>query len=221
MTGTEVFLFHLVVAFFAGLLIWAAASDFRRYTIPNSISFAIAGLYPAYVLSATNSGIAVDWLASLVVAAAAFFVGVILFVLRLVGGGDVKLFAAVSLWAGTSYFMMFLVTTAIAGGLLSAMVVFAVRLARPMPSFSRAVLATSPDMASNPDREETGREKEGKTGMNAGADPQEGAGTSGTDQEMEGEAIGKKPVPYGVAIALGGLYVASALLSAGAGKMPM
>ena len=36
---------------FAGLLIAAAASDWRNLTVPNSYSLALAGLFPSYVLA--------------------------------------------------------------------------------------------------------------------------------------------------------------------------
>jgi prepilin peptidase CpaA len=47
-----------------------------------------------------------------------FGAGLVLFNFRLLGGGDVKLLTAVSLWAGLGTVWAMLVTTAIAGGLL-------------------------------------------------------------------------------------------------------
>src|SRR3546814_16662010 len=49
----------------------------------------------------------------------AIALGFLLFALRLCGGGDVKLFAAVSLWAGPSLFIPFAYYTALAGGLMA------------------------------------------------------------------------------------------------------
>lgn len=154
---------------FAGLLIAAAASDWRNLIVPNSYSLALAGLYPSYVLA---SGGGVDWIGSLTYAGVAFAVGFLLFVLRTFGGGDVKLFAAVALWAGPAYFVPMLFYTTVAGGLLAGGMWFRYRL-------SRTVLPVSLVVAPH-----------------------------GTD-------FSKQPMPYAVAIAVGGLYVALQLLSGG------
>ena len=45
-------------------------------------------------------------------------VGVLLFARELVGGGDVKLIAALSLWAGLEHFAMFALVTTLTGGIL-------------------------------------------------------------------------------------------------------
>src|SRR3546814_2742916 len=85
---------------FAGLLIAAAASDWRSLTIPNRYSLAIVALFPSYMLVTGNA----DWAMHLALGSGAFALGFLLFALRLCGGGDVQLFAAVSLWAGPSLF---------------------------------------------------------------------------------------------------------------------
>ena len=51
--------------------------------------------------------------------AAVFAVGVGLFVLKLTGGGDVKLLAATALWAGTERVLGLLLVMALAGGVLA------------------------------------------------------------------------------------------------------
>jgi prepilin peptidase CpaA len=43
----------------------------------------------------------------------------VLFALKRIGGGDVKLMAATALWAGADYGIDFLLLTALAGGVLS------------------------------------------------------------------------------------------------------
>lgn len=116
MTTASSLINHVVLLIFAGLLIWAAVSDIRTYKIPNTISLLIAGIYPAHVLSSTAG---VDWLGGLGVGAAVLGVGFIIFALRIIGGGDVKLAAATALWAGPEMIAEFLLLTALAGGLLS------------------------------------------------------------------------------------------------------
>jgi prepilin peptidase CpaA len=48
-----------------------------------------------------------------------FLAGIGLFAARALGGGDVKLLAAAALWAGPDHFTLFLLTTALAGGVLA------------------------------------------------------------------------------------------------------
>ena len=151
---------------FAGLLIAAAASDWRSLTIPNRYSLAVVALFPSYVIA---SGGAADWVLHLAFAGAAFGIGFLLFTLRLCGGGDVKLFAAVTLWAGPPLILPLVFYTGIAGGLIALALCVHHRLQRS------GVPASVPQ----------GRGEEG---------------------------FGKQPMPYAVAIAGGGLFVALQLL---------
>lgn len=107
---------------FVALLAAAAVEDLRRLIIPNRLPLAIAGLFPAYALSAPAP---VDWIGALAVAGPALAVGFVLFSLRYAGGGDVKLFAATTLWAGPHLFAKFVFVTAVAGaGLAVAMLTY-------------------------------------------------------------------------------------------------
>ena len=99
---------------------FAAYSDWKKYTIPNYLSLILIILYPVFVLT---SPIEISWTFSLIIAAITFVVGFALFALGLFGGGDVKLITALSLWAGTSYILTFLVFMVLAGGLLVLVVI--------------------------------------------------------------------------------------------------
>jgi len=124
-------LIHQIVLYsYVGLVVWAAVNDYREWTIPNRICIALVGLYPAYVLSSPEQ---VHWVAALVVAEAVFVVGLGLFVFRVMGGGDVKLMAAVALWAGPEHIFTFLFVTSLAGGALSLLM-----LPRLLPMRPRA-----------------------------------------------------------------------------------
>ncbi len=101
---------------FVVLLLLAGWTDLRNFTIPNHIPIAIALLLPTYEMT----GLApFPWLASLLISSAVFITGLGFFSMKLMGGGDVKLMASVSLWAGTACALDFLLVTALAGGLLS------------------------------------------------------------------------------------------------------
>ena len=104
------------LALFVILLMLAGRADLKTFKIPNQIPVAIALLMPAYGLSADGP---FPWILSLAVAGGVFLTGLGFFSLRLMGGGDVKLMSAVSLWAGPLYALDFLLVTMLMGGLLS------------------------------------------------------------------------------------------------------
>jgi prepilin peptidase CpaA len=144
-----------LVGTLCALLMWAAASDMQRYVIPNRICLSLLVLYPGYAvtLSPTEIGIAAA------IAATVFAIGAGLFSFGIMGGGDVKLLAATSLWAGAAYFPAFLMLTAAAGGVLALWWGPLIRYFFPSIAVAKA-------------------------------------------------ANGRPAIPYGVAIAAGGLFVA-------------
>src|SRR5262249_17022026 len=77
---------------------------------------AIVLLYPVYAMTAPYG---VDWIDGAIVGAVALTIGFLLFSMRLAGGGDVKLFAAVALWAGSHWLAEYVGVTALAGGLFA------------------------------------------------------------------------------------------------------
>ncbi|WP_025899441.1 A24 family peptidase [Sneathiella glossodoripedis] len=98
----------------------AAYSDWRHYKIPNYFSLILILLYPAFILT---SPVETNWVYSLIVGLITFIVGFSLFAAGLFGGGDVKLITALSLWAGTSFILTFLVSMVLAGGVLVFVVI--------------------------------------------------------------------------------------------------
>jgi len=152
---------------FAVLTVLSAYSDAKSLTIPNRYCLAIAALFPIYALETDQ---VVDWAATLGLAGGMLVVGFLLFARRLVGAGDVKLAAAVTLWAGPDLFLEFATLSGVAGGGLALFLWFRHRLERA-PALSHVLITD--------------------------ADPD----------------FTKQPMPYGVAIAVGGLYVAFTLIS--------
>ena len=88
----------------------------RERRIPNRLTGGLAALYPVYVLV---SPVPVAWPAALGLAVVVFVIGLGLFARELIGGGDVKLIAALSLWAGPEQFVWFMLVTTLTGGALS------------------------------------------------------------------------------------------------------
>ena len=112
---------YVCLAGFLTMLALAAFKDLRERRIPNRLTAGLASLYPVYVLL---SPAAVAWPAALGIAAVLFLVGLGLFARDLIGGGDVKLIAAVSLWAGPEHFVVFMLITTLTGGALSLISLF-------------------------------------------------------------------------------------------------
>ena len=102
-----------LLAALVALLALAALIDVRERRIPNWLTGGIAALYPLYVLA---SPMPIAWLSALAVAGAVFVFGLVLFARQLIGGGDVKLIAAMSLWTGLDNLMLFALVTSLAGG---------------------------------------------------------------------------------------------------------
>jgi prepilin peptidase CpaA len=89
--------------------------DLRHYIIPNTLNVAIIALYP---LAAFFLGL--DYVSALMAFAIVLAAGLALFTFGLMGGGDVKLMAALSLWVGFSERLLeCAVAIALAGGALA------------------------------------------------------------------------------------------------------
>jgi prepilin peptidase CpaA len=104
----------LLALVFPALVITAALKDATSYTIPNWISLALIGAFPAAALAAGLPLAAIGTGAA--VGAAALVAGMAMFALRWIGGGDAKLFAAAALWLGFPAALHYLAWTGIAGG---------------------------------------------------------------------------------------------------------
>ena len=122
----------------------AAVSDLRSRTIPNLLTggMAVTGL----VLCVTGRGVVRSGPA-LLAGSVALVIGVLLQLARVVGGGDVKLFAALAIWLGPSGSIDAALATAIAGGVLGVFflrrpprVVGGPRADCPVPVMSRLQL---------------------------------------------------------------------------------
>lgn len=157
---------QLAIVGFIVLLSAAAISDVRNLTIPNSYCLGIVLCYPFFALSPAQP---VDWLGGILVCGALLAVGFVLFTTGRVGGGDAKLLAATSLWAGPGLLAEFVLLTALAGGGLALVLYIRHRWARSPSLAALSATEASPDFA-------------------------------------------QQPMPYGVAIFAGGVYVAFTLL---------
>ncbi len=111
----------------AAILVVAAVIDVRTRTISNRLNIAVAALAPIYWWSISLPlwpGIA----AHVAVAAVVFALLAVAFYVGMMGGGDVKLAAALALWFSPVGTLRFLVFMSIAGGLVTVVTLLAHRL---------------------------------------------------------------------------------------------
>jgi prepilin peptidase CpaA len=129
----------IAVILFPLILLRAGIGDLVTMRIPNKI---VLTLILSYVVLAPLSGVALlDMGLSLAAAAAVFFLALGAYSYGWMGGGDVKLLAAVTLWLGLPYLPVFLMWTSLFGGLLT----LSMLLYRALP---RNVLRGQPAWAS-------------------------------------------------------------------------
>lgn len=109
---------QILLVALGAILVVAAVIDVRTFTISNRLNLTVALMAPLYWLSIALPlwpGIGIQLAAGagvFVLLAAAFYAGVM-------GGGDVKLAAALALWFSPGSTIKFLVLTSLAGGVLT------------------------------------------------------------------------------------------------------
>ena len=108
----------ILLAALALLLVVAAAIDIRIRKIPNRLNLAIALGAPLFWLA---SGLPLwpDAAIHLAVAAGVFGLLTLAFMIGMMGGGDVKMAAAISLWFAPADTLRFLVFMSLAGGIVT------------------------------------------------------------------------------------------------------
>ena len=107
----------LLLTIFPALVTVGGLRDLTSYIIPNWISLA---LIAAFVPAALAAGVPIGTIGlHLAVGVAALVLGMVMWSLKWIGGGDAKLFAASGLWLGWPACLVFAVATCIAGGALA------------------------------------------------------------------------------------------------------
>lgn len=104
-------------AFFTAILLAVSVSDVRSRRIPNRAVVALVVLGAVYSISVLSlgSGLARAGLGMLV----GFALWIPFYALRMLGAGDVKLFAAAGCWLAPSHVLGAALLSALAGGVLS------------------------------------------------------------------------------------------------------
>ncbi len=121
-----------LLSIFPGAMAFAAAMDLLTMTIPNRISLA---LIAGFAVLAPLSGMGgTEIAAHVAVGAGALVVGIALFAMGWIGGGDAKIFAAGALWLGPDHLLIFAAVASIAGGALTLLLLFFRML--PLPAWA-------------------------------------------------------------------------------------
>ena len=111
---------------FVVLTIWGMWSDLTTLSIPDTVSI---GLTLAFLAAAQLAGVPLAGIAThLGIGAVVFVLGALLFFLGAFGGGDVKMLAAVAVWAGWPLVLTYIIWVALLGGLLAGILLIYRRL---------------------------------------------------------------------------------------------
>jgi prepilin peptidase CpaA len=102
----------------------AAFWDVRHFEIPDELSIALIVL--AVIFGLLTPGF--SWVSHILSPVAVFAVGLLLFAKGWMGGGDVKLIAAIAAWTGHLGLLPFLVGVSLSGGVLALVLIVARRV---------------------------------------------------------------------------------------------
>ena len=105
----------LVAAALGVILVWAAYSDYRNRRIPNLAVLIALVLFGPWTYFHHFQGLVPALLTGAGMLVATF----VLYNLKIFGAGDAKLISVLALFTGLDHLMAFLVTTALAGGVLA------------------------------------------------------------------------------------------------------
>lgn len=91
--------------------------DMRQYIIPNWLVASLLALYPVAVFFSPSE---IDWPMALLALFVVFVAGYVIFAMKWMGAGDIKLLAVCSLWVGWENLLNFILMVTVLGGLFSA-----------------------------------------------------------------------------------------------------
>jgi prepilin peptidase CpaA len=120
---------NIAVAVLAAMLIVAATGDLRTRTIPNRLNAAIAlAAIPFWIFSGLSFW--PEIVSQIAVAMIVFLLFAIAFRFGAMGGGDVKMVAALALWLPAGAVLKLLVIMSLAGGVLTMVMLLRHRAAK-------------------------------------------------------------------------------------------
>ena len=184
------------------LVVLAALIDIRKFIIPNWLNAALLVLGLLFALTTTFHGSGFNWVTHIACCVLFFAAGTLLFAAGFMGGGDVKLLSVLAFWAGPNYLLPFLVYTAAAGGVVSVIYFFRAWLVRRGEYMAFVTI-----LKSWAAKHEIGIKKPSHAKVIAAQPDLPHTESDVAVAPVEQQSLLKVPVPYGVAIAVGGVYV--------------
>ncbi|MPT48482.1 MAG: peptidase [Sphingobium sp.] len=119
----------ILLGLFVSLLVAAAITDIGSRIISNRLNIAIAALAPLYWL-ACGLPVWPDMALQVALGVAVFGFFALLFAFGMMGGGDVKLLAAVALWFPWQAMLLLLVLMSVLGGIITLITIVHHRLSK-------------------------------------------------------------------------------------------
>lgn len=135
---------EVLLGLLAILLVVAAVIDVRTFTISNGLNAAVALLAPVYWWS-IGLPLWPDAAIQVAVATGVFGALALAFYIGMMGGGDVKLAAALALWFSPATTLKFLVIMSLAGGALT-LLVLAIHKKRGNPALDENAEPARPEV---------------------------------------------------------------------------
>jgi len=108
-------LFNTIPLIVGSIFVLAAILDFLYYRLPNKLFYVIFYLFPIYIVLSFKFYLMSNYL----VFVGSILIGFALFSAAIIGGGDAKLLAAVSLWIGWNNIVPFILWMLLFGGVIS------------------------------------------------------------------------------------------------------
>lgn len=108
-----------------GCVLWAAICDMRVFEIPDSLTIILLVTAAAYGVVTPGFG----WVSHIAAPALFFGIGLFVFARGWMGGGDIKLMTGIAAWTGLDQLLPQLLATALAGGLVTLVLLLARKLA--------------------------------------------------------------------------------------------
>ena len=134
----------VLLGLLAIILVVAAVIDVRTFTISNGLNATVALLAPVYWWS-IGLPLWPDAAVQILVAAGVFGALALAFYIGMMGGGDVKLAAALALWFSPLTTLKFLVIMSLAGGVLT-LLVLAIHKKRGNPALDEDGTTEKPEV---------------------------------------------------------------------------
>lgn len=181
-------MYTLTLILFALLMLIAALSDLYRFRIPNTVVLGVFLLYPVHVLAAPE---ALPWVGSTALMFSGLVCAILAFNAGLMGAGDGKLISGLLLWSGTAIALDVLVITGLAG--LGLALLFGTRLRFSVAMAMNASVQYAQSQLSD-----------GQITVTDGS--AESPKAHPVIQNLTNSLLANK-LPYGMAIASGGLFL--------------